>query len=196
MEPAEKLKPATFEELWDALAEVPEGFIGEVVEGAVEVSPRPGSRHMDAASELVVELGGRFGRGRGGPAGWVIRYEPRLRFGNECRVPDLAGWRRERYVSPRQGPVTVLPDWICEVISPESGRQDRTRKAPLYAAYGVPYLWLVHPIDRTLEAYRLEHGRWVLLAAHGGEDRVRVEPFDAQELDLALFWGPPASSEP
>jgi len=37
-----------------------------------------------------------FRRGRGGPGGWVLLFEPELHFGADVLVPDLAGWRRER----------------------------------------------------------------------------------------------------
>jgi hypothetical protein len=45
------------------------------------------------------------------------------------------------------------------------------------------------PGTRTLEAYRLEEGRWVVLGTHGGSATVRVEPFAELELDLRRLWG-------
>ena len=41
---------------------------------------------------------------------------------------------------------------------------------------------------RTLEAFRLEGSRWLLLGAWREDAKVRVEPFDAFELDLASLW--------
>jgi hypothetical protein len=52
----------------------------------------------------------------------------------------------------------------------------------------VGHLWIVDPIVRTLEVYRLEKGRWIATSAHGGGDVVRAEPFDAVELALARWW--------
>ena len=40
---------------------------------------------------------------------------------NDVVRPDLAGFRRERL--PRPGnirPIEVVPDWVCEVLSPSS----------------------------------------------------------------------------
>jgi hypothetical protein len=35
---------------------------------------------------------------------------------------------------------------------------------------------------------RLEDGRWVLLATHRDTDVVRVEPFEAIEIELPALW--------
>lgn len=50
------------------------------------------------------------------------------------------------------------------------------------------YAWLVDPHAQTLEVYRLENERWVLLSSHEGADKVRAEPFDAVEIELGALW--------
>ena len=64
----------------------------------------------------------------------------------------------------------------------------RLRKMRIYARESVPHVWLVNPIARTLEAYRLKAGRWTLDATHGGDDVARIAPFEAIELELARLW--------
>ncbi len=80
------------------------------------------------------------------------------------------------------------PDWVCEVVSPTTARLDRVRKMPIYAREQVGHLWLVDPIMRTLEVYRLEGQRWVVASTHGGAESVRAEPFAALELDMSRWW--------
>jgi Uma2 family endonuclease len=105
-------------------------------------------------------------------------------------VPDLAGWRPERMPEfPDTAFFTLAPDWACEVVSPGTERLDRAKKMPVYARENVSHLWLVNPVARTLEVYRLAEGRWLLLATHEGAARVRAQPFDAVELDLTPLWG-------
>ncbi len=117
--------------------------------------------------------------------------EPELHLGEDVLVPDWAGWRRERMpVFPDTPAFTQVPDWVCEVISPATGRIDRSRKMRIYAREGVPHLWIVDPLLETLEAYRLEAGRWVLLATHADDEVVRAEPFAAVPLSLGRWWMP------
>jgi Uma2 family endonuclease len=59
---------------------------------------------------------------------------------------------------------------------------------PVYAEFGVHHLWLLDPLARTLEGFRLETGKWLLLSIHGEAERVRAEPFDELEIELSLLW--------
>ena len=56
------------------------------------------------------------------------------------------------------------PDWVCEVLSASTRKVDLQEKRPAYAREGVAHLWLIDPIDRTLEAFELRDGEWVLIA--------------------------------
>jgi len=60
----------------------------------------------------------------------------------------------------------LAPDWVCEVVSPKTGILDRRRKMPIYGRESVSHLWIVDPILKTLEVYRLETGRWVVASTH------------------------------
>jgi Uma2 family endonuclease len=175
---------------YDDLLQVPEHRVAEIVDGDLHVSPRPASRHALAASGLGSQLWGAFHQGSGGPGGWWILFEPELHLQDDIVVPDLAGWRRERMPEfPDTAAFSLAPDWACEVVSPTTERLDRAKKMPVYARERVSHLWIVNPVARTLEVYRLADGRWLLLATHEGATRVRAEPFDAIELGLAPLWG-------
>jgi len=56
--------------------------------------------------------------------------------------------------------VRGAPDWLAEVLSPSTAGYDQSVKIPVYERAGVPEVWLVHPMDRTLAIYRLEEGRY------------------------------------
>jgi len=174
---------------YDDLLQVPDHRVAEIVDGDLYVSPRPGSRPTLAASVLGFELVSRFSPGRG-TGDWWILFGPELHFGDDVLVPDLAGWRRGRMPEfPDIAFFTLAPDWVCEVVSPTTEPLDRAKKMPVYARENVSHLWLVNPMVRTLEVYRLAEGRWLVLGTHEGGARVRPEPFDAVELDLAPLWG-------
>ena len=174
---------------YEDLLGLPDHVVGEIVGGELYISPRPASPHARASTVLGADIGGAFDRGRGGPGGWWILLEPELHIHADVLVPDLAGWRRERMPHiPDVAFFELAPDWVCEVVSPHTARLDRTRKMPAYARCGVSFLWLVDPVARVLEAYRLTDQAWLLESSHGGEEKVRVVPFEAVEIDLGALW--------
>jgi len=120
----------------------------------------------------------------------MIVDEPELHLEADILVPDLAGWRVERMpeLVDDEPYFTLAPDWVCEVLSPRTAKYDRTDKLGIYAREEVHWAWLVDPLQRTLEALRHEGGRWTLLGPWRDEARVRAEPFDAIELELAVLW--------
>ena len=82
----------------------------------------------------------------------------------------------------------LVPDWVCEILSPSNMRLDRTKKVPLYASFGVKHLWLINPRDKTLEVFCLENTKWVLRSNYAEVDKVTAEPFQDMELDLGSLW--------
>jgi len=180
-----KHRPATYQDVLDA----PPHMVAEIIGGELRLSPRPRGPHASVVGALAEDLGFAFRRGRGGPGGWILLVEPELHLGEEILVPDLAGWRRERM--PHVEDVayfTLAPDWSCEVLSPSTEKTDRAEKLAIYANAGVRHAWLVHPKHRTLEVLRLHEGKWLTLGVHHDDQKVRAEPFDAIELDLAVLW--------
>lgn len=99
-------------------------------------------------------------------------------------------WRRERLPwLPDDQRFEVVPDGLCEILSPSTESKERRVKMPLYARYGVTYVWLVDPTTRTLEACALVEGAWKAVGAWRGDESVRVEPFAMIAIDLSLLWG-------
>jgi Uma2 family endonuclease len=176
---------------YDDLCRVPDTMVAEIVDGELYASPRPAMPHARAEVAIARALA-PFDDDPSRPGalgGWWILMEPELHLGEDILVPDLAGWRRSRLPAIPNAPALALaPDWICEIVSPRSGRLDRSCKMPVYAREGVERLWLVDPLSRTLEVYRLESGHWVVVETHGDAAHVRAVPFDALELDLSGWW--------
>ncbi len=173
----------------DVLA-APEHLVAEVLDGELYLNPRPGKPHAVAAAALGEELGPPFKRGRGGPGGWVILDEPEVHLGEDIVVPDLAAWRVDRMpeIVDDDPFFTLSPDWIAEVLSPRTAKYDRSDKLAIYAREAVRWVWLVDPLQRTLEAFCLQDGRWSVMGVWRDDALVRAEPFDAIELELRVLW--------
>ena len=147
------MNPARKQATYDDLLQVPDNLIAEIINGELITALRPSFPHARAASSITQDRG-TFDRSPEGPdrAGrWWILFEPELHLGADMLVPDIAGWRRERMPVLEDVPYSELaPDWICEVVSPSTGRSDRVLKMPIYAREQVGHLWLGDPGMRTL----------------------------------------------
>lgn len=181
---------------WAEILAAPEGLEAEVIGGELWTHPRPRPEHGLAQFSIAFSLG-RFGIGRGGPGGWWLINEVDVFFGPHDIVnPDVAGWRRERVPEfPRERPIAIRPDWVCEVLSPSTARRDRLHKASLYLDHGVPWYWLVDTDNRLLEAFEASDGRWLRHGAWSDADVTRVPPFDAVELAVGDLFPPLPEAE-
>ena len=183
--------PARSARLYDAIHALPEGVTGELINGQLHTQPRPSGRHAAASSNLGAELIMPYSRGRGGPGGWWILVEPEVHFQRdiEVLVPDLAGWRREHMPElPEDQRFQVVPDWVCEVLSPATASRDREMKMPVYAAYGVTYAWLIDPQTETLQAYTLETDAGRHTGSFTATDTVTAPPFPEAGFRLGDLW--------
>lgn len=163
----------------------------EVLAGELVEKAAPSWEHSDAQGAVAELLRPRFRSGRGGPGGWWLLVEPDVLFGPDdlCR-PDAAGWRRER-VPQRPGsfPISLRPDWICEILSPSTARRDLGYKRDLYWQAGVQHYWVVDVEREMLLVFRREASAHALIVTAGPDDKVRAEPFESFEMPVGLLFG-------
>ncbi|MGK3997271.1 Uma2 family endonuclease [Sorangium sp. So ce1024] len=182
---AEKLvQPATLADL----DELPPDWRGEIIDRTLYAFPRQSFVHANIEGLITADLKNPYQRGKGGPGGWWILPEPGIQLDRAPEIsPDVAGWRRARMPRPpRTGePIRLVPDWACEILSPRTAGYDNLVKRRFYAEIGVPHLWYVDPVRRTLLVSQLENGRWIELGLHGRDEKVRAAPFEDVEIDLA-----------
>jgi Uma2 family endonuclease len=181
--------PAKRRATYEDLCAVPEHIVAEIINGDLVTHPRPSAPHALAHAALGSDIFGPFHRGKGGPGGWVILFEPELHLDGHVLVPDMAGWRRQRMPTvPDVAAISLVPDWICESLSPRTAATDRADKMPIYGGLGVSHVWLVDPQTCTLEVYRLEALRYLLLGTWRDDAIVRADPFSAIEIELGVLW--------
>lgn len=188
-EPARTLP--SFDDLYAEIERLPCGVTGEILEpGVLRTMSRPGRPHSRVAKKLIRMLG-RFDVEDGG-LGWWILVEPEIRLpGPRLAVPDLVGYKVERVAElPNDNPLSIIPDWCCEILSPTTARDDRTIKLPLYASSGVRWTWLVDPELRTVEVFETVGGRPALAATARDNEAPVLPPFD-EGIPLDGLWIPP-----
>lgn len=191
-----KLRTATYADI-EAL---PPNIVGEILYGSLVTQPRPARRHAVASQNLGASLTPPFGFGHGGPGGWVFATEPELHLGPHVVVPDIAGWRRERFTETEEGPwFEIAPDWICEIQSPSTRAADLGPKRRIYAAWQVEYLWYADPSPKSLEVFKRQNESWLLTHTFLDAEQVCAPPFEAISFSLGLLWpfdAPTGSNNP
>lgn len=184
------LRLPTFEELYAEIEALPQGMTGEILgPGDLRVMSRPGSKHGFSSRRLARALSGAD-LVMGG-TGWIIDVERELHLPDDrLYVPDLAGWRVDEYPDfIRENPITVVPDWACEILSRTTQRADRALKVPVYARWGVAHIWVIDPAARSLEVYETRGGKPVMVETAVGDSLVRPPPFDLP-IELSTLWEP------
>jgi Uma2 family endonuclease len=195
--PANPMNAARRYATYEDLSFLPDDVRAEIIAGSVVTMPSPRPRHSNVQGSMRRYIGGPFhdDDGFGGPGGWWIFIDVDVELGvHDVVRPDIVGVRRERLTNPDLLPLPIVPDWICEVLSPSNEPHDRVTKKNLYARYGVQFYWIVDPSARILEAFELRDGLWTNIGSYDENDTPRIAPFDAVELPIARMFLPRSAS--
>lgn len=175
----------------DVLA-TPHGDRVELIDGVMYTMPHAAVIHSIATGEILIELANKFGRRRNNE--WLILGAVELHLGRPdpkslVLIPDVVGWRRSRLAeAPTTQGIEVVPDWVCEVLSPGNERHDRGRKLRKYAGAGVPWIWMPNPRECTVEVYKLDGDTYRVWALVSEGDIAQIPPFEGVELDMSGWW--------
>ncbi len=190
-------QPMSLEE-W---ANLPEGAPGELVDGRLVEEEVASFAHEGIVISLAATIRSWI-RPRGGSV-----YGSEAKFGlspKGGRKPDLSVFLQGTPLPPREGRASAPPDVMVEVISGSPGdmQRDRVEKYAAYAAFGVPFYWLIDPNARTLEIFELDAARCYARVLHASHGVVEVPGCAGLRLDLDDLWaeidrlGPPAPVAP
>jgi Uma2 family endonuclease len=169
---------------WLAL---PEDTEGELVAGRLVEEEAPDALHEAAVAWLITVVKTWLGT-RGFVLGSELKTLTREKTG---RKPDLTIFLSGRPAPPRRGPIRQPADILVEVVSPSARdeRRDRVEKMAEYAAFGVPYYWLLDPALGSFEVFeRNADANYVKVV---GATSGRVDPVPGCPgllIDLDALW--------
>lgn len=127
----------------------------ELMEGEMFVSRTPGLTHQEVLANLLNLLMNYLVEHPEGKA----YVNPGVIFDNfNSVIPDIAFVSRSRRKEIASGKhIEGAPDLVVEIVSPgnENARRDRVVKRQVYGRYGVQEYWIVDPIKRSVDVYRL-----------------------------------------
>lgn len=128
----------------------------ELIGGAIRVVPSPSVSHQQVSKRLQralmewVEDRG-LGEVYNAPLDVVLsKYD--------VVQPDLLYVSKDRLGIIREANIWGPPDLVVEILSPGTAKWDQEVKRQVYARFGVRELWLVDPVDRTIEVATLKPG--------------------------------------
>ncbi len=178
-------RAVTYQDVIDA----PKQMVAEIVDGVLYTNTRISLLQGSTQLAVLLTLQPRVNREIIGPREFVILRDIELELGKNIVIPDIVGWRVE---SLRQidvdKPISLVPDWVCEVLSPSTRSLDLGRKQSVYARAGVAHSWLVDPDACTLEVFQLHGTDWELIESVSGDVSVSLPPFENINCDLSKFW--------
>ncbi len=82
------------------------------------------------------------------------------------------------------------PDLIVEILSPSTAKRDIKSKRQLYQNSGVKEYWIVDPLHKTLQVYKLDdQGKYGFPETYGEDDKIKVGIFNNElEIDLTTVF--------
>ena len=156
----------------------------ELIEGEiVEVAPI-GSRHAACVDSLNQAFSERVG------AWAIVRVQNPVRLSTRTEPePDivLARPRPDRYRQAHPGPADVL---LLVEVADTTLHYDRDVKLPLYAAAGIPEVWIFNLVHERLEVYREPaEGRFQVQAVCGHGAVVGSQALPGVAIEVTAILG-------
>lgn len=144
----------------------------ELFEGELFVSRAPGISHQRVLGNIYAAIRAYLEQN---PIGEIV-ITPGLIFNEfNSAIPDAVFFsnnRREAIISGER--LVAAPDLVIEIVSPgrENARRDREVKRQVYGKHGVKEYWVVDPLNKSLEIYRLKRHNLALAETLTDEDDV------------------------
>lgn len=153
----------------------------ELIKGKLHrISPAPKRAHQLAVSHLLAGISVYFGEKSCDI--YTAPFDVRLPVRNERKPNHL-----HTVVQPD---ICVIcdssklddddclgaPDWIIEITSPRTVRNDFREKFDLYEESGVREYWIVRPKEKAVNVYVLEEGQYAL-----------VDVYEAGDIPCCIF---------
>lgn len=165
-----------------------EDTLAEWVDGAI-VMTSPASFENQELVNFLVSTMRTFVESR--QLGIVLSAPFQMKLQRSGREPDVLFLRNEHRDRLKPTYLDGPADLVIEVVSPESVSRDRGEKFVEYEQASIPEYWLIDPLRRVAECYRLDdNGRYqTLLSGESGVFHSTVVP--GFWVRLEWFWQPP-----
>ena len=164
----------------------PEDIKAEFINGEIIFHSPARMQHWDVSTRLTSLLYIHVKNNKLGIVGVekvMIRltrndYEPDICFFNNKKAEKFA---------PDQA-LFPAPDFIIEILSESTEKNDRGIKFIDYAAHGVHEYWIIDPAKKTVEKYLLQQGEYYLEVKLSMEGRLQSTVVEGFAVDLGELF--------
>lgn len=170
--------------------DVPERF--EIINGIhYDLSPSPKFVHQKIVGNLHFNL-----RATCHLEGEIILAPMDVHFDEDnIAQPDLIYITNANISIIRNGFVYGAPDMVVEVLSPSTGRKDKTVKKAMFERFGVKEYWLFDPTYRTVDQFVLIDSEYRLAATLTDTDTLTSSLFPCVSIELSEIFPPEDATE-
>ena len=158
----------------------------ELINGELIMAPAPVPRHQRVGMRFSNRMGPFIDENALGEL-FAAPIDVYLSDTNLVQ-PDLLFISTARAHIITETNIQGAPDLVIEIASPSTEERDRSVKLELYARFGVLEYWLAHPLSQTVDALRLEDGRFVNAGHYGRGDTLTTPLLPGLRIDLSQVF--------
>jgi Uma2 family endonuclease len=182
----------TARKVWteEELQRLPEdGYIHELVNGQLVMSPKNNFLHGDLCGRLLIALGNFVKEHR---LGVVLDSSTGFWMANRnCRAPDVSFIAKSRLKGLKRAPSAFFrgaPDLAVEILAPSNTPREITDRLEDFFASGSRLAWIIHPDEEFVEICHSPTQRRII-GSGGLLDGEQVVPgFQFPIADLFKAW--------
>lgn len=147
---------------YDDYAKLPEGAPYQLIGGKLVMTPAPSTYHQEISKRLgyllyeYAELKQKLGKVLHAPVDVYFEDE-------ETYQPDIIFISNDRVGIIKKEKIEGAPDLIIEILSASTAYYDLVHKKDIYAKHGVKEYWIVDPMEKWVESYKNENGKFILI---------------------------------
>lgn len=166
----------------DDIYALADGERAELIDGQLYYIAPPSRKHQKTLSFLHAAIYNHITKNKGGCKVYPAPFAVFL-FADDSKYlePDISVICDKDKLNDNG--CNGAPDWIIEIISPDSRPMDYYTKLALYRSAGVREYWITDPMKQTILVYDMEHD--LAPAVYSFNDRIKVNIYNDLWINFA-----------
>lgn len=166
----------------DDINDLPEGQLAELIEGKLYKQASPSKTHQVISSQLHFAINKYIESKKGKCLALAAPFNIFLNGEeSECFIPDISIICNPDIIKERG--CYGAPDWIIEITSPSTMRNDYLLKSFKYQEAGVKEYWIINPVKKSVTVYRFHEEEFPPIT-YTFKDKIKAGIYNDFEIDF------------